>query len=151
MKSFVRDKVSHTNIINKSHTNMIEQKMIFFTKTWFRHQNLWNKSLSIFCFSSRFLLQFTPSPLISLPFLSGRLFLSPPPILPSQWNLSAGVKAAGHLIIAAPVPERDQRWECPHRRQQPALLRQHYQLDKTVPHCKPEGPDPQQPKPTTVL
>lgn len=70
---------------------------------------------------------------------------------PSQWNLSAGVKAAGHLIIAAPVPERDQRWECPHRGKQPALLLQYRQLDEAVPHFKPKGPDPQQPEPKAVL
>ncbi|TMS06613.1 Receptor tyrosine-protein kinase erbB-4, partial [Larimichthys crocea] len=68
-----------------------------------------------------------------------------------KWDLPAGVKAAGHLIIAAPVPERDQRWKRPHCREQPALLLQHCQLDETVPCRKPEGSGPQQPKPKAVL
>lgn len=68
-----------------------------------------------------------------------------------QWDLPAGVKAARHLITAASVPERDQRWERPHRREQPALLLQHRQLDETVPGCEPEGSHPQQPEPTEVL
>lgn len=108
---------------------------------------------------STLLLSFPPFPpqfplpalLIFLSLLSGPLFLSPQPFPPSQWDLPAGIKAAGHLITAAPVPKRDQRWECPHRREQPALLLQHCQLDETVPHCKPESSDPQQPKPTEVL
>ena len=82
----------------------------------------------------------------SFPFLLWHSF----PLHP-QWDLPAGVKAAGHLIIAAPVPQRDQRRERPHRREQPALLLQHRQLDEAVPHCQPEGSDSQQPKPTTVL
>lgn len=92
-----------------------------------------------------------PAPLIFLSFLSGSLLLPPRPILPSQWDLSVGVKAAGHLITAATVFKRNQRWERPHSREQPALLLQHCQLDKTVPRCKPESFDPQQPKPTRVL
>lgn len=87
---------------------------------------------------------------------------SPTPFIPAtpphtstccwpQWNLSAGPQAAGHLLSAAPVPEGDQRRQRPHRREQPALLLQHRQLDATLPHLQPKGPDPQQPEPKAVL
>lgn len=98
-----------------------------------------------------------PSSLLSaLAHLHLLLFLPPPVLLSlsrslSQWNLPAGVKAAGHLLAAAPVSEGNQRWECAHRREQPALLLQHHQLDQAVPHRPPEGADPQQPKPGAVL
>lgn len=72
-------------------------------------------------------------------------------VLPSQRNLPAGPEAAGHLLAAAPVPEGDQRRQRPHRREQPALLLQHRQLDPTLPHFQPKGPDPQQPEPQAVL
>lgn len=72
-------------------------------------------------------------------------------VLPSQRNLSAGPEAAGHLLAAAAVPEGDQRRQRPHRREQPALLLQHRQLDPTLPHFQPKGPDPQQPGPQAVL
>lgn len=86
-----------------------------------------------------------------LSFAVGSVFLSPPPILTSQWDLSAGVEAAGDHITSASVSERDQCWECTHCREQPALLLQHRQLDKTVPYYKPKGSYSQQPKSTGML
>lgn len=135
-----------------------KKDLIVTKKNRLRHQKLSNKSIFSACllsfFALLFLLHFIPSSpalLIFLPLLSGLLFLSLPPIFPSQWDLPAGVKAAGHLITAASVPERDQRWERPHRREQPALLLQHSQLDKTFSRGKPEGSGPQQPRPSRVL
>lgn len=77
--------------------------------------------------------------------------LLPHPFSSSQWDLPPGVEAAEHLVPAAPVTERDQRRECPHCREQPALLLRHRELDQTVPGSKPEGSRPQQPEPTEVL
>lgn len=106
---------------------------------------LWEQHRKIFNFSSSDSLSPPPqSPALAHCSSSHLLF-------PPQWNLSAGPQAAGHLLPAAAVPEGDQRRQRAHRREQPALLLQHRQLDPTLPHLQPEGPDPQQPEPQAVL